>query len=357
VSQVEEGGRDGLPPTSRRGLLSAGLGLLAVAAVPALGGCTPSDPRIDSDGRRRSPTPDRRSPSGPASPTTVASPGLAAGEQSLADLAGGILVGVHRAQLSASRRKVLAAVREAHLQHVAALDSATPADRPLPADPAPTPTPLTGSRARASLPSVLAVLAQSERSQAERWRRAALAATGSAALVSGSLSVAATSYSTAVTASTPVPTAVARRPHSLTAALSDVEALQQMVAQLHAIVYGYQLALGHLSPATSEGRRAAVSLRRRKALRDRLEQALTDRAASVPAAAGAYVPSVAPTSAARASRLVRQMETALLPFCGLWLASATRTADRTDALGTLTATEATARAWGAPLTVWPGWQD
>ena len=34
--------------------------------------------------------------------------------------------------------------------------------------------------------------------------------------------------------------------------LSDVEAVQELVAQLHAIVYGYQLAIGQL-PVVSSG--------------------------------------------------------------------------------------------------------
>jgi hypothetical protein len=51
------------------------------------------------------------------------------------------------------------------------------------------------------------------------------------------------------------------------------------------------------------------------------------------------------------------MESALMPFCGLWLASATTSKDRTLALDTLTRTQSTAHAWGASLTVWPGWQS
>ena len=141
------------------------------------------------------------------------------------------------------------------------------------------------------------------------------------------------------------------------AALSDVEALQAVVRQLHALVFGYQLALGRLPASTSDGRRALASLEDHRRLRNRLEQELIRRSANVPAAAPAYVPPVRPTTAARSAALIQRMETALRPFCGLWLASATKPGDRRRALDTLAETDATARSWGAALTAWPGWQD
>jgi hypothetical protein len=203
----------------------------------------------------------------------------------------------------------------------------------------------------------MSLLARNERTQASRTENAALDARGFDALLWGSLSVAATSFAAALTAKGQPRAVVTRQEHRPMAALSDVEALQAMVRQLHALVFGYQLALGRLPASTSNGRRALASLEDHRRLRNRLEQELIRRSANVPAAAPAYVPSVKPTTASRAATLIQRMESALRPFCGLWLASATRPSDRRLALETLAQTDATARSWGAALTVWPGWQD
>ena len=346
----------------RRRLLTVGLGLATAFGAGGLTGCTVSDPRISSDGQRPSPSPAGRSSTGPTTPrpTTVAprrpvtSP---ASEQALADLAAAILTGRRRGDLTGGQRELIAAVRDAHLQHVAALRSPRPLTRPVSPLPSAAPTAARKRVASLSLGRSVDLLAKSEREQAARTKSAATRATGFEALLSGSMSVAAGSYAAALTAGDRVSTSVKPDEHRPMAAVSDVEALQSMVRQLHAIVFGYQLALGRLSPSSAGGRRASSSLRSRKALRDQLERELVARSANVPAAAAAYVPSVKPTSAARAGLLIRRMESALRPFCGLWLASATTATDRRVALAALTRTDATARAWGAPLIVWPGWSD
>jgi hypothetical protein len=91
--------------------------------------------------------------------------------------------------------------------------------------------------------------------------------------------------------------------------------------------------------------------------RDRLIAWLRKRSAEVPAAEPAYVPSVIPRNPATAGKLIMQMQTALQPFCGLWLAAASSQADREQALTALSAAMKTARSWGAPLTAWPGWSS
>jgi hypothetical protein len=53
--------------------------------------------------------------------------------------------------------------------------------------------------------------------------------------------------------------------------------------------------------------------------------------------------------------LIMRMQTALQPFCGLWLAASATQPDRQRALGALTTAMKTARSWGAPLQAWPGW--
>ena len=52
-----------------------------------------------------------------------------------------------------------------------------------------------------------------------------------------------------------------------------------------------------------------------------------------------------------------RMQTALQPFCGLWLAASTTQPDRQQALTALTTAMKTARSWGAPLQTWPGWSS
>ncbi|HEY9468020.1 MAG TPA: DUF4439 domain-containing protein, partial [Propionibacteriaceae bacterium] len=77
----------------------------------------------------------------------------------------------------------------------------------------------------------------------------------------------------------------------------------------------------------------------------------------VPAAEPAYVPSVVPRNQATAGKLIMQMQTALQPFCGLWLVAAASRADRQQAFTALAAAVKTARSWGAPLSAWPGWSS
>ena len=109
-------------------------------------------------------------------------------------------------------------------------------------------------------------------------------------------------------------------------------AVQEMVRQLHAMVYGYQLAIGKLKVLSKTRPRAERELLSTRVFRDRLIAWLRKRSAEVPAAEPAYVPSVVPRNAATAGKLIMRMHTALQPFCGLWLAAAESHADRTQAL-------------------------
>lgn len=357
----------GRSPLTRRRLVASGLsGALLLSC--GLTGCTPSDPRISADspppsvsasGAPASGSSSSRPPSARPSPVApaVRSSSLAAGEQRLADLAAAALTGPHRSDLSSGQRRLLAALRDAHLQHATALRSPQPTSRPLSPAASAEPAGAGSKLAKLSLTKSLSLLARQERQQAGRARRVALGTAGLDALLAGSVMVSATSYAGAVTTTSAATVTVSDKAHQPVAAVSDVEGVQSMVRQLHAIVYGYQIALGHLPQSTSQGRRALAALGAHRAMRDRLEQELVERSATVPAAAGAYVPSVAPTSRARSTRLIRHMEVALQPFCGLWVASATNRGDRALALTTLARTAGAAHAWGAPLSVWPGWQD
>jgi len=104
-------------------------------------------------------------------------------------------------------------------------------------------------------------------------------------------------------------------------------------------------------------RRALAALELHRQQRDDLIAWLTNRSHDVPAAEAAYVPTVVPTSSSTARRLIRRMETALMPFCGIWLAAAGSGPERARALRALRTTARTAGEWGAGLQAWPGYAD
>jgi hypothetical protein len=198
----------------------------------------------------------------------------------------------------------------------------------------------------------LRLLARRESAAADRHERDALSSSGLEALELGSMSVAAATFAGVATDRDP-PSARAVRTPAPTALLSDVEAVQQLVAQLHAMVYGYQLAIGRLPVLHSRRPRAIRELEQHRIIRDRYIAWLNRREAEVPAAEPAYIPTTVPYNAATSSRLIRQMQTAFQPFCGLWLAAASD-ADRPAALTQLRSTTDLALLWGAPLRAWPG---
>jgi Domain of unknown function (DUF4439) len=321
-----------------------GLGLATPAlTIPWLAGCTPSDPTVDSPALARdtpsaatsspSPTPDGSSPSAAA----------AAPELALAALAAAILAAANGKQLSSGRRQLLTFLPNAHTAHAQAI-----------ANPLPTAAPV--NIGGMSLNSSLALLARRETSAAGQYRSAALKANGSDALLWGSLSVAAGSFAAAIgSANPPAARPVANR-HPVEV-LSEVVAIQELVRQLHAIVYGYQVAIGKLKVFSKQRSKAEHELLEQRIFRDQLIAWLRKHSADVPVAEPAYVPSVVPRNPATAGRLIMRMQTALQPFCGLWLAASATPADRQHALTALTNAMKTARSWGAPLAAWPGWSS
>ena len=192
-------------------------------------------------------------------------------------------------------------------------------------------------------------------------RSKALTTEGLAALLWGSLAVSSTHLAAILRGAdlagdAPDPTVAtvgAPRTRAPMPLVPIVEAEQEMVRQLHAIIYGYQLALGRLTGDRRDT--ATAELRRHRILRDRLTARLLNRKAEVPVADAAYVPSTNPRNATTAAKLIRQMETALVPFCGLWLAAAAAPTERTEALDQVGRTQGVARQWGASLPAWPGW--
>jgi hypothetical protein len=324
-----------------------GFGLAAsTLSVPWLSGCAPDEPTVDSP----TPTPDAPTSGPPASPTPAPGPtaaaqnpsaAAAAPEQALAALAAAILAGLHHKELSKDRRQLLTFLRNAHTAHARAIIN------PLPTAPA-------AKIGGMSLNSSLTLLARREGSAASRYRSAALKAKGSEALVWGSLSAASGSFAAAIgTSNPPSSSPVANR--EPVEVLSEIAAVQELVRQLHAMVYGYQLAIGRFKVLSKQRPKAERELLAQRIFRDRLIAWLRKHSADVPAAAAAYVPSVVPRNPATAGKLIMRMQTALEPFCGLWLAAAAAQPDRQQALTALNNAMKTARSWGAPLATWPGY--
>ncbi len=334
---------------SRRSLLAGSL-----VGAAAITGCTLSNPTVNGPAPgpvapSRSPSPSPSLKSTPPAPADSSFTKAAAAEQQAANLA--TVIG-KRKGLSQDQRTLLALVAAAHTEHARALAGPEPTRRPT------EPRPISAAQISTSgqdLQPALKTLAAAEARLARDHRRAAVDAKGLTALLWGSMAVAAETF-TAVAAADP-PSAAALRKHKPMELVSDVEAVQALVAQLHAIVYGYQLAIGKFPLVSKIRVRALQGLLQHRVLRDRLMAWLTSREAQVPTAAAAYVPSVSPTNAGSASQLIRQMETALQPFCGLWLAAAGTAADRSLALANLRSVTRTADSWGAGVRGWPGWSD
>jgi hypothetical protein len=279
------------------------------------------------------------------SPTAVPNPSAAAAapEQALAAFAAAILVGPHHKQLSKDRRQLLTFLRNTHTAHARAITN-------------PLPTLAPAKIGGMSLNSSLALLSRREGAAASRYRSAARKAKGSEALLLGSLSAAAGSFASALGSSNPPGTSPVadRQPVEV---LSEIAAVQELVRQLHAIVYGYQLAIGQFKVLSRQRPKAERELLAQRIFRERLIAWLRKHAADVPAAAPAYVPSIVPRNPATAGKLIMRMQTALEPFCGLWLAAAATQPDRQQALNALTNAMKTARSWGAPLAAWPGYSS
>jgi hypothetical protein len=343
---VSEAPATGGQPAQLSRRMIIGLALAApTLAVPWLAGCS-QDPASNAPlAAASSPPPPsptaRATPS--ASPTSASShpAAAAAPEQALAALSIAILSGAHHRDLSKSRRLLVTFMRNAHTAHARAIANPLPSQAPV-------------ELGRQSLNSSLALLARRETAAAGRYRHAALQAQGPDALLWGSLAIAAGNFATAISSDKPPATGTVgnRKPVEI---LSEVAAVQELVRQLHAMVYGYQLAIGKMKLLSRVRLQAERELLAQRIFRDRLIGWLRKRSAEVPAAEPAYVPSVLPRNQATAGRLIMRMHTALQPFCGLWLAAAASQADRQQALAALGSAVKTARSWGAPLNAWPGW--
>jgi hypothetical protein len=333
-----------------------------VAVLFGVSGCTRTDPPsadapIDRAGSPRPSAPTPTTVGASSASTSPPAPGFPGGaraarlEQAQADLCHAILTG-YRKRLTKNQRRLLRSLRDAHDQHAAALREPDPTLRPTGSVPTRHPE-VTEDVADRKLGRNLTLLIRGERALADQHRATAVGVSGPPALLWGSLSVAAGSYAAALDgrpAGSVVATPTEPTPMPL---LSDVAAMQALLSQLHAVAYGYQLALGQLPAASRRHRDGLAGLGSVRRLRDQLTAALVKRSARVPIAEPAYVPSVQPESADSAAGLMQRMEVALLPFVGSWLAAARRP-DRRPALDALSETAERATTWGAVPQSWPG---
>lgn len=336
------------------GLVGGVVGATALGGVTGLAGCNAVDPRLRGGAASPLgvPTP---------TPTPVLAGPLDAGalEIALAEQASSLGA---RTGLPAGQRSRLELVAAGHRAHAIALDSPQPTRRPTVA-PSPSGPSASGSPAASAPPATtLAALSRDTddavnglgdqlRAAAKTYAKTTVHTTGSTALLWGSLTVSAQMAADAIGRTAAV-TAEQLEPPAGLPLVSDTAAAQQLVSQLHAIVWGYRAALASQSGAPRD--RAAADLRLRMVNRDRLTGWLQQRKQKVPVAAPAYQPPVAPTSGARAAELILIMETALLPFAGQWLA-ACDASSRSTALSGLTSTGRTTVYWGGPPRTWPGW--
>lgn len=314
-------------------------------------GCQMSDPVI-----RGGPTAPPLEPSPSSDPVVPGQQAALQHEIDLAALAGQAHDAAERLRLGPGLTAVTGWMADAHELHVQALLSPDPVQR---STAAPTPAPATRTR-----PAPSADLTAGTRDQAieqlrarlERalgdHRRAAIDGQGPTALLWASLAAYARSAHTALERDVPrtEPPAV---PVRQLEPWSDAEAEQQALRQVHALVYGYQVAIPWLP--RPESQRAYDLLVRRRDVRDRLADTLRRRGLAAPAAEPAYALPRQPTDRSTARDLLWRMESAFTPFAGAWQAAATDSDNRSRALESLELSAVLCVEWGGPLLVWPGW--
>ncbi|MFC7621246.1 ferritin-like domain-containing protein [Microlunatus sp. GCM10028923] len=331
------------PPLPRRAVLLAGFGVLGGAVI----GCDAKAPVEPTTGPEPAPT---------QPPVFAGGAAAAKVEEQLARQARSLLK-AGGDDLGRPLTAILTAAAAGHQLHLAALTAPEPTGRPTSGgSPRPTPKPT-----KAALPGGLKELAAGETAAAGQYAERAAAAESVTALFWASLAAAADGYGQALRqqgastkgagpAKAPKP-----GPHRPVQAVEPEQARKAMVDQLHAVAYGYQTAIGHLTEDRFE--RAATALREHRSLRDRLIEELVEASADVPPAAPAYDLPVRPTDPASAAKLIMTLETALLPFCGQWVAAADSAEDRELAVATLRSTSTAAAGWGGPLLSWPGYVE
>ncbi|MDN5726402.1 MAG: ferritin-like domain-containing protein [Propionibacteriales bacterium] len=320
------------------------LGLGFAAGLSTLSGCA-SSPTID--GANRVPPPSVP----PPPPLEGLDAGIAAESQALAWCDA---IGDKGYKLPAGLSANLPLITEVHRRHLLALQLPDPSTRPS-GTPSAGLDPQAGSvdlgsddvqRATSRMIKALGDVSASH-------REAAVAGTGSAARFWASLAAAAAQSARIVPRTKAMPALADEPAHAAVEVPTEPEALATLLTQLHALVYGCQVALSGVSgEKASEPFVARLSSAR--LLRDDVTEALRALRAEVPAAEPAYEVTVpADTGAARG--LVRGLESALLPHLGAAVSGVGDGRVRARLVDALTERARVLVDFGARPQWWPGY--
>lgn len=354
-------------PTSRRTVLRWLTGGAVVAGGAA--GCTVGDPAVRPTGPPPAP------PTPPAPPPPP--PGL---DGAVADESRALAWcrALAERDLSDGQLANLAVAADIHHRHLVALALPRPQTRPGTAPPSPSST--SGSQAPSSAavpspsapstlvgsPSLPRVHLPEEPEDAMEAFDAAIdevctghlgrasATDGAVALLWASLAAGAAQSGLLAHRSAAAPAPPAEPEHPPYRPMTLVAAAQALLAQLHAIVFGYQVALAPLAQEDPEVH--VVRLADLRHHRDVLATVLREQDAEVPVAEPEYDTGGPVTTITAATTLIRRMEQALLPHLGNWVAAADAEHREAAAQWLVDGTIAGMRN-DAPPVRWPGWPD
>ncbi len=148
-----------------------------------------------------------------------------------------------------------------------------------------------------------------------------------------------------------------RSPAPQVLAGSEGAAAADLLRQLYAIVYGYQAAAAPLRAGSKARKECMARLAAHERLNDILVDALAASGTEVPVAEAVYALPYRMSNAAKSAQLRAQMEAALLPYLGSWLAVAGDSRVTRLALAGLADGAAAAAKLGGTVPAWPGFND
>lgn len=338
------------------------LGWIVGGAVVAVSGCT-AGPTVQPRPGATRPAPPTRTPPPPLVGVTDGRRAETNLLAALEALSGPDLDEESGLDLAEEDRARIAWCKQAHRRRIEVLLTEVPALReklPSSLPPSPDPTspvilpfpPLPSVATPKSVASGKEALAEDLASLAEGHRVRAGRATGDEALLWASMAAGAVQEQ--VLLDGPAPAPVEEADHLPYVTRTEVLAAQELLSQVHALVFGYSVALTPIS--AQDGQAWELRLEQHRQFRDRLAELLRDRRAAVPAAEPEYETGDAADDPQQARELVAHMEDALLIFSGAWVA-ASREDEREAAVSWLVdGARAAIRAGAAPR-LWPGWSD
>lgn len=247
----------------------------------------------------------------------------------------------------------LAAVSQAHRLHAAALQADEPLSRPSPVSTSPQPS----SKKNKDSSKERKALSRQRAEQLKTVRKYAGAGAesenGLRSLLLGSLAAFAAAAPTLAGSGTVALTT----PSPQVLATSEGVAASDLLRQLYAIVYGYQAAAAPLSPGSKAREECMDRLAAHERLRDTLVDALSASKTEVPVADAVYALPYQVSDAKNSAKLRAEMESALLPYLGGWLAVAGDSRVSRLSMAGLAAGATTAAKLGGKVPAWPGFND